>query len=473
VSESYQSLLEDPASIVGLPYNSYGDLTQEQLHEVHLAGTRRRFAELKDKVTALGRLADEQGVTQIETLDDVVPLLFKHTAYKSYPMSFLERNRFDALTRWLDGMTSLDLSGLDASGIETIDDWLRFLEANTDLTVHHTFGTTGKLSFIPRTAGEWADTVKMTGIAIRDVKGPGSGPDLFKDHLPLIAPTYRKGFSTTARSINGMVEYFAGGDANALFLYPDGYVSADLASLAGRLRSAETRGEEGQLRLAPTLLARREEFMRMESERPTAMREFLETAREKFGGQDVFLFGFWPVLYDWAEEGLAQGIKGLFGKNSVLVTGGGTKGRVMPEGWRERIFEFFGFSNFYDTFGMSEMCGGNMACSVGNYHFPPITVPFVLDLETGAPLPREGRQTGRLAVMDLMARTYWGGLVSGDLVTVGGWDEPCSCGRTGPYLDPDIRRVADITGGEDKINCAGAPAAHDRALEFLVSRSVA
>lgn len=473
MTDPYQSLLEDPASILDLPYDAGYQLTKQQLHDVHLAGTRRRFDELKGKVDALARLADEQGVHQIETLDQVVPLLFKHTVYKSYPLNFLERNRFDALTRWLGGMTSLDLSGLDASGIDSIDDWLRFLEDNSPLMVHHTFGTTGKLSFIPRTKSEWRDVIRLSGASLRDSDGPDTGPDLLRHHLPLVAPTYRKGFSTTARSLNLMVEMFAGGDDNALFLYPQGYVSADLASLAGRLRAAEARGEEGALRLAPTLLARREEFMRMEQDRPAAMREFLEKARERFGGQDVYLFGFWPVISDWAEEGLSQGIRNVFGKNSVFVTGGGTKGRAMPEGWRERIWDFLGFDRYFDTFGMSEMCGGNPACRIGNYHFPSATVPFVLDLETGHPMPREGRQTGRLAVMDLLARTYWGGLITGDLVTVGGWDEPCGCGRPGPHLEPDIRRVADISGGEDKINCAGAPAAHDKALEFLVSRAAA
>jgi hypothetical protein len=100
-------------------------------------------------------------------------------------------------------------------------------------------------------------------------------------------------------------------------------------------------------------------------------------------------------------------------------------------------------------------------------------VPYALDIDTGVPLPRTGRQTGRLAVMDLMPENYWGGLVTGDLVTIGGWDEACACGRHSPYLDPDIRRIADVKGGEDKINCAGAPEAHDRAVEYLVAQSAA
>src|SRR3546814_9760763 len=73
--------------------------------------------------------------------------------------------------------------------------------------------------------------------------------------------------------------------------------------------------------------------------------------------------------------------------------------------------------------------------------------------------------------LDLMPENYWGGLLTGDLVTIGGWSDPCDCGRHGPYLEPDIRRISDLKGGEDKINCAGAPDAHDRAVEYLVAQS--
>jgi hypothetical protein len=97
-----------------------------------------------------------------------------------------------------------------------------------------------------------------------------------------------------------------------------------------------------------------------------------------------------------------------------------------------------------------------------------VTIPFALDVETGLPLPRRGRTTGRLAVMDLLVENYWGGLVTGDLVTIGGWEETCGCGRKGPYMEPNIRRFSEISGGEDKINCAGVSEAHARALDYIV-----
>jgi hypothetical protein len=119
------------------------------------------------------------------------------------------------------------------------------------------------------------------------------------------------------------------------------------------------------------------------------------------------------------------------------------------------------------------MDGGCNRCEHGRYHLPPTWVAFVLDLETGRPMAREGRQTGRFAVMDLFPETYWGGFITGDLVTIGGWTEPCDCGRTGPYLEPDIKRVSDVLGGEDKISCAGVADAHDKAIDYLLGRSAA
>ncbi len=66
-----------------------------------LRAARRRFEELAPQIGALKEQADRNRVTRIGSLDDLVPLLFNHTVLKSYPISLLERNRFDLLTRWL------------------------------------------------------------------------------------------------------------------------------------------------------------------------------------------------------------------------------------------------------------------------------------------------------------------------------------------------------------------------------------
>ena len=85
----------------------------------------------------------------------------------------------------------------------------------------------------------------------------------------------------------------------------------------------------------------------------------------------------------------------------------------------------------------------------------------------GAVLPREGVQRGRFAFMDLSAETYWGGGLSGDAVTVHWGAATCACGRRGTHIEPTVARLSEQQGGDDKISCAGAQAAHDAALEFL------
>ena len=467
----YERLRDDPAEYVTQPYADGFTLTASERENVHLHGLRKRFGALRHQLSALDKLAQEQGIDAIEAIDDVVPLLFPHTVYKSYPLSFLEKARFDRLTRWLGGLTTVDLSGVDAAGVETIDDWIALLDRKTELRPLHTFGTSGKLSFLPRTRDQWITSVTLTAHCLRDWNGPNTGPDLLNHHMPVIQPSYRHGASASNRGIDLMIKMYAGGDDNALSLYPEARFSADMASLAGRMRAAEARGEQGQIELSSALLARREEFARNERERPERMKAFFQEAIDRFAGRDVMIFAVWPILFEWAEAGLAQGLCKVFGPGSVLMTGGGSKGRVLPEGWREQIFEFVGFDCYYEFYGMSELMANCPRCAEGNFHMPPVLVPFVLDPESGRPLPRHRQQTGRFALFDLMPDSYWGGLITGDEVTLAGWDEACACGRTGPYAFPAIRRFSEKQGGDDKINCAGAPEAHDRAVSYLVGQS--
>ena len=90
MSELFQNLLRDPQSYIDGDYFAGHALTREQIEAVHLAGLRKRFEELRKQVPVLERLATEQGIEAIESLDDAVPLLFPHTVYKSYPLSILE-----------------------------------------------------------------------------------------------------------------------------------------------------------------------------------------------------------------------------------------------------------------------------------------------------------------------------------------------------------------------------------------------
>jgi len=457
----------NPARFAESCYDEARGLSAGQLRDMQLHWIRRRFSEMRPHLQVLERLAGERGVDTIECLENVVPLLFPHTVFKSYPLGWIEQSRFDLLTRWLAGFSLLDLSGVDSSGLDSIDGWIERLDERTELRVIHTFGTTGKLSFIPRTREEWRVGGLLVARCIRDWHGRGSCPDLLTARLPIVCPSYRFGAGAIQRGVASAVEAYAGGNANTLFLYPETRFSADIASLAGRLRAAELRGDSGEIVLTPYLKGRREEFARLERDRvPDLSRFFAETVR-RYSGQNLYLLGVWPVLYDWACAGLNAGLRSLFGPHTVLHTGGGTKGRELPEGWRERIYEFLGVERHHEFYAMSELIAGSPRCTLGNYHLPPVTVPFLLHPKTGDLLPAHDRLRGRFAAFDLLASHSWGGVVSGDEVTLGGWDRPCTCGRGGLYVEPDIRRYAVTEGGSDKISCARANDVYRSAIEVF------
>ena len=65
-----------------------------------------RFQQRKDQIKLLRHRADEAGLTEVTSLEDAVQLLFPHTAYKSYPESFLIDKRWDRLSKWLDTVST-------------------------------------------------------------------------------------------------------------------------------------------------------------------------------------------------------------------------------------------------------------------------------------------------------------------------------------------------------------------------------
>ena len=434
------------------------------VEQIQLATIKARFEGLMEKIGPLRQLAAQQGIHKIGRLEDAAPLLFGPKVHKSYPLSLLEGNHFDKLTRWLGRLTTHDLSRIDVSGCDTIDGWLDRLEAQTPMLVMHSSGTSGKLSIIPRSHIETCHHVEMW-FKFMDGYRHEYGGDIraLNGTLPIFLPSYRQG-RHVQRAMEIAYPAICGSDEHFICAFP-GKLSADLLTLGGRLAAAEAKGEQGRLTLNPALLEQRERMLEFQRRVPEFMDAFFGKMLE-YRGRRVMFVGTWVSLLQATLEGEKRGIQGLFAADSFSITGGGKKGQVFPDDWYERICRFYGVPQMRASYGMTEMIGLMQECREHKYHPWPHQVVYLLDPESGRLLPREGVQRGRFSYMDLAAETHWGGGVSGDAVTVHWGRKACACGRSGPFIDK-VERLSDQQAGDDKITCAGAQAAHDAALEFL------
>jgi hypothetical protein len=460
-------LADDPRALFGSAAKMFA-IPYDEIRELQLEALRYRFDALRPRVQLLSRLAERNGVDAIEDLGTGGRLLYPSNVYKSYPFAWLADGRYDRLVNWLQQLTAHDVSNVDVSGVESLDDWFTRLEGVTDLRVCHSSSTTGKLSFVPRGVDEWVRRSESLPFAY-EAAGTDDGPEHVSfDGLPFVTTFYRGGHSAILMHTDWFIRVHTDPDGThperVLTLHP-GSLSSDLMVLAGRLRSGQLSGDPRSMQLPQRLLERRDELSALlEGTTGERIEAFVTEAADRFGGQRCLVGGVWPTMVDAAAAALALGLRNVFDPSSFVMSGGGEKGRTLPENATQMVLDWTGVRRLHEGYGMSELMGANVKCSAGKFHLNPWLVPYVLDVESLDPLPSSGRATGRLAGIDLMAGTYWSGFISTDLVTLT-WEPRCACERQGPYLEPEIRRVDNVE--DDKISCAATPGAHDETIEFL------
>jgi len=428
--------------------------------EAQLAALIKRFEQFRHSVAALDKLAKREGISSIGSIEDALPLLFDHRIYKSYPLSIIERRDIAKLNSWLDRLTTHDLSTLDLSGLTMIDDWLDRLD-DFGMLVGTSSGTTGKLSFVPRSKVEFPSWQRSYYEAQRAT----TGVDAYTDHVDTFFPGYRGGHHMMLKMLSLFNIPAAGGPEHYHTLYQT-HIPADLMSLAARMQAAEDRGELAQLGLDPALLKAREEMIAQARRREQDIEAWFFKLFEEFKGKRVKLGGTFADLIRTARSGIEKGLKPAFAPGSFVMTGGGMKGfKDAPDDWEGYVRDYFGIERIGMFYGMSEVMSMSPRCSAGHFHIMPVTIPLLFDRDMNL-LPREGRQTGRYAFFDLMAQTYWGGFISGDEVTIH-WEEDCPCGWNQPYVGPVITRYAEMEGGDDKITCAGTAQAYNEFMDYV------
>ena len=84
-ARSVTEFMDDPINFFGQSYTQMHSIRRAELEELQRQAMGIRFQQHHQSIEMLRKLADRLGITELNEFNDVVPLLFSHTAFKSYP----------------------------------------------------------------------------------------------------------------------------------------------------------------------------------------------------------------------------------------------------------------------------------------------------------------------------------------------------------------------------------------------------
>jgi hypothetical protein len=142
----------------GGAYATYAEVREQQI-----AAIDERLREQRERIKLVALRAGDAGVEAVRSLDDAVPLLLPHTAYKSYPESFLTEKKWDRLTKWLGTVSAHPTSNIDLTGVAEIDDWIAAC-GRAGHFVSCSSGTTGKSAMLVASQAD-LDFASKDGVA--------------------------------------------------------------------------------------------------------------------------------------------------------------------------------------------------------------------------------------------------------------------------------------------------------------------
>jgi hypothetical protein len=414
------------------------------------------FQQRRQQVPVLRQRAEAEGIERIRSVEDVVPLLFPHTTYKSYPESLVTKGRWPQMNRWLDSL-SVHRVDVDVEGVEDVDGWIARLEAAGHL-VSSSSGTSGKASFLDKSQ---ADRDASTRNMLDCLSGLGMPPDR-SWHFIAVGPD--SGISSARAMRDVLVGNYARPDT---ITAPEPTPTPTETPTEGhhrymaRLTAMRRAMAEGTAR-PDEVVAFEAEAARRQAEVEQRLHHLADrilehrTERMFFNSMMAMLFRLVEIL---REKGAEPG--DITGANALLV-GGGLKGAVLPPDHQQQILSTLNIdpSRWLHYYSMQELNIRMPKCLEGRYHVPPELILFVLDEagETLAPVSG-GQAEGRAAFFDLTIDGRWGGTISGDKIRAD--FGPCPCGKDGPTVFEDITRYVNLPDG-DKITCAGTMDAYVR-----------
>ncbi len=431
-------------------------IPQRDISTLQVEALGESLRDRRRQIRVLDRRAKELGIGSVHSPEDLVPLLFAHTTYKSYPEALIEKKRWKHLATWVDALSTqrVELEKLDLDGVDDVDEFLARMHRGGHY-VFCTSGTSGKCSFLNQTMRDLEITRTVMVDTVRWVTGFEPRQDRATFVLgPHESPT-RYG-----QLFGGVVEAYGRPDAR-YYLFDEPLRMADLNRMGVlRRRIAEGTATPSEIEAAERDALDRQ--ARMERRLLSLVDDILALRSEPMILQGLWA-QFWSIVQTARERGIGDG---QFHPETAMFVGGGLKGVALPDDHREQIQRFFGVDRgrLIDVYGMQEMGAAFPRCGAGRYHRPPWVVLFVLDRAGERllnPADDRGEVEGRMGFFDFSVDGRWGGLISGDQITVD--FSPCPCGRPSPTVER-VARYMDLAEGDDRLSCSATVESYVRGV---------
>lgn len=437
-----------------MPKRTGFELSYDDVRDLQIAAMNERLQEQVGKIKLVALRGKDAGLREIRNVEDVVPLLLPHTAYKSYPENYLIEEKWDKLTKWLNTVSAYPTDNTDLNNINGIDEWIDRLQ-QAGHYVSCSSGTTGKSAMLILSEKD----IHFGGMELVQAVCWGAGIEAARDRrmfsmapVATVPKNQALGDALTRAFARPELERYA-------YPAPPITVGSITNMIVMRKKIANGTALPQEIADFEATSAARQKAM---ADAISIMADAIIAAR----ADKTFLLGLWSGHYAVAREVRNRGVSSKdFHEDNAIFVSGGLKRAQLPDDYREFVYETFNIKpeRTFLSYGMQELQSNMPRCQKGGrYHVPPWLVCLPLNKNGDELLPvASGQVEGRAAFFDLSMDGRWGGIISGDHIHVE--FGPCPCGAKSPSISDNIVRYADLDG-DDKIGCAGTVDAYVRGL---------
>ena len=434
ITTNLKDYIDAPDDLLYRSRSELESFSRRDIETFQLAAARRKLEHQADHIPVVGDMLNGKDPSTFDCLDDFIPILFDEDIYKSYDTAWIENKEFGKLTHWINAFTTHDLSGVDTENCGGLTDWCRRIDEQADIFLCHSSGTSGVLSFVPRSQHDRDLVVDNLVWTNQPLFNPHQRNDVtYFCMLP------RRQYRITQALYDGLEQRYLINPVQALtdFISPEFYIAQ------GKLRTAAINDTTDSCLKNPIVAAYRAEVERYQRDLPELVKRWTDNLIENYRGKRIYFQGSFDKAWQIIQHFKNAGVTGAFAPESIFSLYGGVKdGSKLPDDWQDQFRRAIGVdeSNLVSGWGMSEITSSTRRCSQGMNHFMIQSIPFLLEPKTRRPLPRKGVQTGQLAILEVLSKDCWGGMISGDRGTIH-WDRVCACGRDGPLLEDSVSRL--------------------------------